>query len=129
MENDKNPLIDTGKNDLQPMFSIGGGGWWWWWWWIKVIFMSHPTYELSLGLVGGVTIFDDFNSYLILIYFFTLGLIYGVLVSQTPTGPLLDAITYFDVHLSPQVDKFKNMISTGCLFRQCSPLSPGALFH
>ena len=22
---------------------VGGGGWWW----IKVIFMSHPTFELS----------------------------------------------------------------------------------
>ena len=30
----------------------GGGGWW-----IKVIFMSHPTFELSWGWVGVVTIF------------------------------------------------------------------------
>ena len=34
---------------------------------------------------------------------FFLGLVYGLLVAQTPAGPLLDAITYFDVHLSPQV--------------------------
>ena len=33
----------------------GGGGGGGWWWWSKVIFMSHPTFELSCGWVGVVT--------------------------------------------------------------------------
>ena len=32
---------------------VGGG---WWWWWCKVIFVSHPTFQLSCGWVGVVTI-------------------------------------------------------------------------
>ena len=31
------------------------------------------------------------------------GLGYGLLLAQTPAGPFLDALMYFDVHLSPQV--------------------------
>eukprot|EP00090_Calanus_glacialis_P003102 TRINITY_DN12244_c0_g1_i2.p1 TRINITY_DN12244_c0_g1~~TRINITY_DN12244_c0_g1_i2.p1 ORF type:complete len:253 (-),score=57.91 TRINITY_DN12244_c0_g1_i2:23-781(-) len=30
------------------------------------------------------------------------GLGYGLLLARTPAGPLLDALSYFDVHLSPQ---------------------------
>ena len=37
-----------------PLSLCGGGGWWWWW--IKVNFVSNPTFELSWGRVGVVTI-------------------------------------------------------------------------
>ena len=42
----------------------GGGGWW-----IKVIFMSHPTFELSWGWVGVVTIVDYGWTYILTILF------------------------------------------------------------
>ena len=31
------------------------------------------------------------------------GLGYGLILSKTPAGPLLDALQYFDVHLGPEV--------------------------
>ena len=37
----------------------GGGGGWMNEWWCKVIFMSTPTFELSCGRVGVVTIITD----------------------------------------------------------------------
>ena len=57
----RNPPWKSGKNrvgnswDIADVeFPVVGGGWW-----CKVIFVSHPTFELSWGWVGVVTILHD----------------------------------------------------------------------
>ena len=41
-------LVEIGSVTAEILLTLSlcGG---WWWWWIKVIFMSHPTFELRLS--------------------------------------------------------------------------------
>ena len=41
-------VIGSGTAEKYMTLSLcGGGGRCWWWWWSKVLFMSHPNFELS----------------------------------------------------------------------------------
>ena len=51
-----NLLLKFNQNRVRNSWDIDDIEFVWWWWWNKVIFLSNPTFELSWGWVGAVTV-------------------------------------------------------------------------